>query len=228
MDRGTYCYKVMPFGLKNIGATYQRLVTKMFAEQLGDTMKVYIDNMLVKSLKAKDHINHLRACLEILNQYGMKLNPGKFKFAVTSGEFLGYIVTQRRIKANPKQITAITDLSSPKNKREVQTLTGRITAQTRFISRSTDKCLLFYQLLHGNRKFDWDEKCEDAFRQLKKYLTTPSILSKPENGETLYLYVSVSSAAVSRVLVRRDRGYQKPIIYVSKCLDGVESRHPTI
>ncbi|XP_024004042.1 uncharacterized protein LOC112081519 [Eutrema salsugineum] len=78
-DRGIYCYKVMPFGLKNAGATYQRLVNRMFASQLGRTMEVYIDDMLVKSLIASDHAGHLRTCFDILDQYGMKLNPTKIK-----------------------------------------------------------------------------------------------------------------------------------------------------
>ena len=126
--RRIYFYKVMPFGLKNAGATYQRLVNKMFAERLGATMEVYIDEMLVKSQKAADHIDHLKDCFFILNKYGMKLYPTKCTFGVTSSEFLGYIVTQRGIEANPKQIIAILDLPSPKNSREVQRLTGRIAA----------------------------------------------------------------------------------------------------
>ena len=76
-DRGTYCYKVMPFGLKNAGATYQRLVNKMFAERLGVTMEVYIHDMLVKSKMAADHIDHLKDCFLVLNKYDMKLNPTK-------------------------------------------------------------------------------------------------------------------------------------------------------
>ena len=67
-DRGTYCYKVMPFGLKNAGATYQRTVNEMFKEQLGRTVEVYIDDMLVKSLKAPDHVQHLRPCFDVLNK----------------------------------------------------------------------------------------------------------------------------------------------------------------
>ena len=93
-DRGTYCYKVMPFGFKNAGATYQQLVNRMFADKLGNTMEVYIDDMLVKSLRGVDHLNHLKECFKTLNEYGMKLNPEKCTFGVTSGEFLGYIVTQ--------------------------------------------------------------------------------------------------------------------------------------
>jgi len=76
-DRGTYFYKVMPFGLKNDGATYQRLVNRMFADQLGKTMEVYIDDMLVKSAHEKNHVSQLRECFKILNKFEMKLNPEK-------------------------------------------------------------------------------------------------------------------------------------------------------
>ncbi|KAG7533253.1 Ribonuclease H-like superfamily [Arabidopsis thaliana x Arabidopsis arenosa] len=224
-DRGIYCYKVMPFGLKNAGATYQRFVNKMFAEHLGKTMEVYIDDMLVKSLKKSEHITHLEQCFKILNEFGMKLNPAKCSFGVPSGEFLGYIVTERGIEANPNQINAFLTMPSPRNIKEVQRLTGRIAALNRFISKSTDKCLPFYQILKGNKKFRWDDQCEAAFGQLKTYLTTPPILSKPESDEKLYLYISVSNHSVSGVLVREDRGEQKPIFYISKSLTSPETRY---
>ncbi|KAG7636247.1 Ribonuclease H domain [Arabidopsis thaliana x Arabidopsis arenosa] len=86
---GTYCYKVMPFRLKNAGATYQRLVNRMFKDLLGKTMEVYIDDMLVKSTLSTSHFDHLQQCFDILNEFGMKLNPSKCNFAVPSGEFLG-------------------------------------------------------------------------------------------------------------------------------------------
>ena len=97
----------------------------------------------------------------------------------------------------------------------MQRLTGRVATLNRFISRSTDKCLAFYDVLRGNKKFKWTTRCEEAFQELKKYLATPPILAKPIIGEPLYLYVAVSDSAVSGVLVREDRGEQKPILYVS-------------
>ncbi|KFK24493.1 hypothetical protein AALP_AAs49847U000100 [Arabis alpina] len=202
-DRGCYCNKVMPFGLKNAGATYQRLVNKMFQDQLGKTMEVYIDDMLVKSLEEKDHISHLEACFNQLNLYDMKLNPTKCRFVVTSGEFLGYLVTHHGIEANSKQIDALIQMASPRNKREVQRLTGRVAALNRFVSRSTDKCLPFYNTLRGNKQFEWSDKCEDAFRQLKEYLATPPILAKPITGEPLFLYIAISETAVSAVAETR-------------------------
>ncbi|CAA7059312.1 unnamed protein product [Microthlaspi erraticum] len=83
-------------------------------------------------------------------------------------------------------------------------------------------------MLRSNKKFEWDEKCEDAFKQLKEYLTTPPILVKPEEGETLFLYIAISSTAVSGVLVREDRGEQRPVFYVSKTLNDAETRYPTL
>ncbi|KAL5551104.1 hypothetical protein UlMin_001280 [Ulmus minor] len=94
-ERGIFCYKVMPFGLKNAGATYQRLVNKMFSNYLGKTMEVYIDDMLVKSLSAEQHLDHLRQAFEVLKKYNMKLNPTKCSFGVSSGKFLGYMVSPK-------------------------------------------------------------------------------------------------------------------------------------
>ena len=98
---GLYCYNVMPFGLKNARATYQRLVTKIFRPLMGKTMEVYIDDMLVKSKERLDHTKHMQEIFELLHTYDMKLNPLKYVFGVSSGKFLGFLVTQRGIKSNP-------------------------------------------------------------------------------------------------------------------------------
>ncbi|KAL5576657.1 hypothetical protein UlMin_018356 [Ulmus minor] len=101
---GLYCYKVMPFGLKNAGATYQRLVNKMFKNQIGKTMEVYVDDMLVKSLKTEEHIRNLKETFDILRKYKMKLNPSKCAFGVSSGKFLRFMVNHHGIEANPAKI----------------------------------------------------------------------------------------------------------------------------
>ncbi|GFY99328.1 hypothetical protein Acr_13g0007290 [Actinidia rufa] len=133
---------IMPFGLKNAGATYQRLVNKMFKEHIGKTMEVYIDDMLVKSLQAADHIAHLEEAFGILRQHRMMLNSSKCIFGVSSGKYLGFLVTKCGIEANPDQIQVLIAMSSPRNVREVQQLTGRIAALNRFVSKSPDKWLV--------------------------------------------------------------------------------------
>ena len=138
--QGTYYYRVMPFGLKNAGATYQRLVNRMFQKQIGVTMEVYIDDMLVKSTTAELHIAHLSEAFQILRNYNMKLNPGKCAFGVSAGKFPGFIVNHRGIEANLDKIKAVLDMPSPTGVKEVQRLTGRIAALSRFVSRASDKC----------------------------------------------------------------------------------------
>ncbi|XP_057482002.1 uncharacterized protein LOC130768918 [Actinidia eriantha] len=116
--RGVFCYKVMPFGLKNAGATYQRMVIKMFKSILGRTMDAYIDDMVVKSREESDHLRDLSEILAILRQHKLRLNAAKCAFGVGSGKFLGHLVTRRGIEANPEQITAIDKLTSPRNAKE--------------------------------------------------------------------------------------------------------------
>ena len=116
----------MPFGLKNEGATYQRLVNRMFQKQIGATMEVYIDDMLVKPTTAGLRIAHLSEAFQILRNYNMKLNPAKCAFGMSAGKFLGFIVNHRGIEANPDKIKAVLDMPSPSGIKEVQRLTGRL------------------------------------------------------------------------------------------------------
>ena len=146
-SQGLYCYKVMPFGLKNAGATYQMLVYKIFSRQIGRNMEVYVDDMLVKSREELTHLDDLKETFATLKQYQMKLNPAKCVFGVASGKFLGFMVSQRGIKANPEKVQAIIDMTSPKTVKEVQKLTGRIATLNKFDSRATDKCLPFFKTL---------------------------------------------------------------------------------
>ncbi|KAL0401608.1 UNVERIFIED_CONTAM: Transposon Ty3-G Gag-Pol polyprotein [Sesamum latifolium] len=100
-NQGVFCYNVMPFGLKNVGATYQRLVNHMFQNQIGRNIEVYIDDMLVKSVEEQDHIKDLEECFQILKTFGMNLNPAKCTFGVGGAKFLGYMIFKRGIEANP-------------------------------------------------------------------------------------------------------------------------------
>uniref|UniRef100_A0A2N9F1K7 Uncharacterized protein n=1 Tax=Fagus sylvatica TaxID=28930 RepID=A0A2N9F1K7_FAGSY len=223
-SRGLFCYKVMPFGLKNAGATYQRLMNRMFHDQIGRNVEVYIDDMLVKSKEEDDHLDDLRETFQTLRKYQMKLNPSKCAFGVYSRKFLGFMVSQRGIEANPDKIKAILEMQPPKNTKEVQRLTGRVAAQNRFMSRSTDKCLPFFKTL--KKAFEWTDECQQAFEDLKKYLTKPPLLSPSKQGEELYLYLAVSSTAVSSALIREEERRQLPVYYTSRALRGAEERYP--
>ncbi|KAM2698987.1 hypothetical protein EV1_037930 [Malus domestica] len=152
-DRGLYCYKVMPFGLKNAGATHQRLVNSMFAEQIGKSMEVYVDDILVKSKHADQYITNLSETFTILKRYRMRLNSNKCAFSIGSGKFLGFMISQRDIEANPKKIKAILKMKEPVTSKDIQSFTGKVAALTRFVSKATDRCAPFFKALKGSKKY---------------------------------------------------------------------------
>ena len=213
-SQGLYYYRVMPFGLKSAGATYQRLVNQMFKKQIGKNVEVYVDDMLVKSREEENHLDDLRKTFNTLKQYNMKLNPSKCAFGVSSGKFLGFIVSQRGIEANPEKVRAILEMSLPRTTKEVQSLTGRVAALNRFVSKATDKCLPFFKTL--KKAFAWTEECETAFQELKHYLSNPPLLSPSKEGEDLFLYLAVSVTAISATLIREETRVQLPVYYVSQ------------
>ena len=174
---------MMPFGLKNARATYQRLMNKMFTHQIGRYIQVYVDDMLVKSLREKDHLNNLQETFDTLRSYNMKLNPSKCVFGVTAGKFLGFMVSQRGIEVNSEKVWAIIELGPPRTVKEMQSLNGKIVALNKFVSKATDKCLLFFRILR--KSFEWTDECQKAFDDLKKYLSSPPLLSPSRPGEEL-------------------------------------------
>ena len=133
----------MPFGFKNAGSTYQRMMTRMFESQLRKNIEIYIDDMMVKSKVVSEHLGDLGIIFEILRKYKLRLNASKCSFGVGSSRFLGYMVTHRGIEVNHDQIKAINNLQSPRNSKEVQKLIGMAAALNRFISRSADRCRPF-------------------------------------------------------------------------------------
>ena len=116
---GNYHYTVMSFGLKNVGSTYQQIMIKMFEPQLGWSIEVYIDDIVVKSKVVSEHVRDLTNIFEILREHKLRLNTSKCSFGVGSGNFLGYMVTHRGIEMNPSQIKAINNLQPPRNPKEV-------------------------------------------------------------------------------------------------------------
>ena len=110
-----YYYKVMPFDLKNAGSTYQRMMTRMCESLLGKNIKIYIDDIVVKSKEVSGHLEDLRVIFEILRSYKLRLNASKCSFGVGSGKFLDYMVTHKGIEVNPDQIKVINNLRTPRN-----------------------------------------------------------------------------------------------------------------
>jgi len=228
-ESGNYYFRVMPFGLRNACATYQRMMNKVYSKELlGDILEVYMDHMIVKSKEEIDHAAHLKRVFEQTRKYNMRLNPEKSMFGVQASKFLGFYLTERGIKANPDKCRAFAKLSTPKTKKCIQTLNGMLTSLSRFVTKSAQHALHFFNLLRNETKFEWTDECETTLKHLKSALSQTPILSRPEEGEILYLYLAVSSEAVSAVLIKETSEEQKPTYFTNKASLGPEMRYQKI
>lgn len=163
-----------------------------------------------------------------IHKYDMCLNPEKFTFRVGGRKYLGFMITHQGIEANPNKCTAILEMQSPNNIREVQKLNGRWAFLSRFLSKLVEKTKPFYKLLRKTESFLWNEACKQAFLALKKTIATPPVLSWPKPGASLFLYLSVAEKAISSTLVQEDGKYQTPIYFVSHILHDVGKRYQMI
>jgi hypothetical protein len=150
---GTYCYLRMPEGLKNAGGSFSRMTAKVLHSQIGRNVLTYVDDIIVKSTKQENHIADLQETFANFRQAGLKLNPEKCVFGVKKGKFLGCLVSTKGIEANPNKIEAILRMEPPSTKKGAQRLTGRLASLNRFISRSAERNLPFFEVLKVSRSF---------------------------------------------------------------------------
>jgi len=227
-----YCYKVMPFGLKNAGATYQRLMDRVLVPMLGRNFQAYVDDMVVTSQQKEQYVADLEELFTTIAKYRLKMNAEKCVFGVEADKFLGFLLTERGIEANPEKCVVVIAMRSPISVKEVQQLTGRMAALSRFVSAGRDKGYPYFQCLKRNNRFVWIWECEEAFKEafkkLKEYMVSPPVLCKPEPGTPLYLYFAVTEKAISLVLLQEQDQVQRPIYFVSKVLQGPEVRYQAL
>ncbi|GKB20943.1 reverse transcriptase domain-containing protein, partial [Tanacetum coccineum] len=223
-DQRTYCYTKMPFRLKNAGTTYQRLIDPTFQSQIGRNSEAYVDDMVIKSNDDTMLLVDVAETFDNLKRINMKLNPKKYSFGVEEDKFLGYMVTSEGIRANPKKNKALANLQSPLSLKEMQSLAGKLVALNRFLAKSTERALPFFNTLknitkENKHEYKWTIKVEEAFQKMKRCIINLQSLTPPFLKETLYAYLAISKEAVSSVLLTDRKGKQCPIHYVSRTLN---------
>uniref|UniRef100_A0A2N9HYU6 RNase H type-1 domain-containing protein n=1 Tax=Fagus sylvatica TaxID=28930 RepID=A0A2N9HYU6_FAGSY len=224
---GTFVYDVMPFGLKNAGATYQRAMVTLFHDMIHHEKEVYVDDMIAKSRTAQDHLTDLRKLFQRLKKYQLRLNPNKCAFGVTSGKLLGFIVSGRGIEIDPAKVQAIRSMPAPKTEKEIRSFLGRINYIARFIAQLTATCEPLFKSLRKDVKIKWTEDCQRAFGKIKEYLLNPPILVPPTPGRPLILYLTVQEASMGCMLGQQDETGKKEraIYYLSKKFTEPETRY---
>src|SRR3954469_1683074 len=163
---GTFCYRVMPFGLKNAGATYQRAMTTLFHDMMHKEVEVYVDDMIAKSENEEDHIRILAKLFQRLRKFQLCLNPNKCTFGVYSGKLLGFIVSKRGIEVDPDKVKAIQEMPSPRTEKQVRGFLGRLNYILRFIYLMTATCAPIFKLL---RKIAWVVSFDNVLNRLRRF-----------------------------------------------------------
>ncbi|RDX67038.1 Retrovirus-related Pol polyprotein from transposon opus, partial [Mucuna pruriens] len=220
-EEGAFYYKVMPFGLKNAGATYQRLMDKVFKEIIGVDMEVYVDDMVVKSSKAETHCHTLERVFEILRKNQLRLNPEKCSFGVRACKFLGFMLTESGHRSQPRQMLSSDWHEKPSECQRSPTTYGKNCRLITFHPSVGQDSTAYFR---GAK----ERKCEEAFQHLKTTLSALPVLTRPIPGTLLYLYLSAFEKAINAVLVQEIDGEQRPVYFVSKVLQEPKTRYPKI
>ncbi|KAG8503936.1 hypothetical protein CXB51_002220 [Gossypium anomalum] len=197
---GTFCYKVMPFGLKNAGATYQQAMVNLFHDMIHKDIEVYVDDMIAKSQTEKEHIEVLRRLFLRLRKFQLKLNPAKCTFGARSGKLLGFVVSEKGIEVDSDNVRAIRELPPPRTQKK------------------------------KHNQGTWDKECQNAFEKVKQYLLNAPVLSPPSPDKPLILYLSVFSNSMGCVLGQHDKSgkRKKASYYLSKKFADFEMRYSLI
>jgi hypothetical protein len=197
----TYYYLRMPKGLHNTGPTFCRTMKATLKDQVRRNILYYVDDIVVVTRKKENYISGLAETFTNMREAKLKLNPKKCVFGITRGKVLGCLITTKGIEANPDKIRAITQMQPLHRRKDVEKLTGRIASLNRFISKLAERSLPFFTVLRGSARIQWGAEQRKAFESLKSYLEKLPMLSSPEQGQPLILYISVTHAVVIKALV---------------------------
>src|SRR3954469_6144190 len=207
---GMYCFVRMPFGLKNDGSTFARVVHTAFEPQIHRNVEAYMDDIVVKSKDKATLVQDLDEMFANLCKINLKLNPEKCVFGVPSGKLLGFFVSRRGIEANPDKIKAIEQIEAPKHVKDVRRLAGCVAALSRFISKSAERALPFFKILKKAGPMKWTSEAEAALQDLKRYLSSTPILVAPKPQEKLLVYLAATNQVVSAALVAKREADDEP------------------
>ncbi|CAN6575482.1 unnamed protein product [Malus baccata var. baccata] len=228
---GTYEWVVMPFGLKNAGATYQRAMNTIFHDLIGTIVEVYIDDVVIKSKHRQTHLDDLRQAFLRMCRHNLKMNPAKCAFGVSAENFLGFLVHHRGIEVDANKTRAIISAPPPTTKKQLQSLLGQVNFLRRFIANSAGKMKAFSTILKLNDsdKFVWNEEHQAAFTQIKVSLTNPPVLVPPQRGKPLKLYISAAEESIGCLLAQdNDAGREQAIFYLSRNLSRPEINYSAV
>ncbi|KAL5558179.1 hypothetical protein UlMin_034390 [Ulmus minor] len=213
----------MPFGLTNAPAAFMDLMNRIFREYLDKFVIVFIDDILIYSKSQKEHEQHLRVVLQTLKQHQLYAKFSKCEFWLSSVQFLGHVVSKDGISVDASKIEAVSKWPAPTNVTEIRSFLGLAGYYRRFVEGFSSLSAPLTGLTKKNKKFEWTERCEQNFQELKRRLTSAPILIVPSEEEEFTIYCDASKMGLGAVLMQTD----KVVAYASRQLKDHEKNYPT-
>ena len=218
-----YEFLVMSFGLTNAPTTFMDLINPIFKKYLDKCVIVFIDDILVYSKTKEEHAEHLRIVLEILRKEQLYAKWSKCEFWLKQVQFLGHVINKEGITVDPAKIEAVSNWERPKTPTEVRSFLELAGYYRRFVQDFATIATSLTRLTRKEEKFEWTDKCEESFQELKKRLVTAPVLTLPDEKENFVIYSDASHKGLGCVLMQ----HGKVIAYVSRQLKEYEIRYPT-
>ena len=223
---GLYEFTVMPFGLCNAPATFQRLMESVLADLAREKCLVYIDDVLVIGHTFEEHLHNLEEVFARLEKAGLKLKPSKCKLARSEVDFLGYVVSRDGISTDPRKISAIAEYPPPTDLKSLRAFLGLTSYYRRFISSFSSIANPLYALTRKDAPFVWSPDCDTAFHQLKELLTQAPVLAYPSFGKDFLLETDASGVGLGAVLSQKQKdGTIRPLAFASRTLQTHEKNY---
>ena len=223
---GLFHFNVMPFGLCNAPATFQRLMDMVLAGLLWDVCLVYLDDVIIMGRDFQSHLNNIGMVLERLREAGLKVKPAKCVFFKKEVSFLGHVVSNKGISTDPSKAGKIAHWPTPSTLSQLQQFLGLASYYRRFIRNFATISRPLHRLTEKNTPFNWTTECDNAFIYLKKLLTTAPILSFPDFSRSFILDTDASNDGIGAVLSQRHNdGREYVIAYASRSLSKSERNY---
>ena len=220
---GNYNFKVMPFGLCNAPATFQREMNRIFFDLIGNCVFIYIDDLVAFSNSWEQHVKDLEKVFTISMNNKLKINIEKCKFFQEEVELLGHILSSKRIKPIPEKVRVITNWIPPKNISQLRSFLGAVGYYRKFIKNFALIAKPLFKLLKKGAEFKWSNEADIAFKILKERLTQSPILVPPNFDKPFIIRTDASRSGIEGVIIQKDEeGMEKPLHFVSRALKKTE------
>ncbi|GFV02365.1 retrovirus-related Pol polyprotein from transposon 297 [Trichonephila clavipes] len=223
--QGLWQFKVMPFGLCNAPATFERLMETMLKGLTFEACLIYLDDVIIGGRTFEEHLQNIRKVLSKLRDANLKLNPSKCKFFQKEVNYLGHIISAKGVRTDPEKVSAVKNWKRPENLRELRSFLGLCTYYRKFVKGFSNIARPLHKLTESKQKFQWTKECEDSFLQLKEALTSSPILIYPQPDKSFILDTDASNESVGAVLSQEIDSQERVVAYWSKCLSKPERNY---